>query len=77
MSLLARAKIITKILAVILLLAAVAVSISWLGIAAMGVQSAVVTFGEVTIDFQAHAVSRAGAPVEMTASRILRSVCWK
>src|ERR1700760_2573997 len=35
MSLLARAKIITKILAVILLLAAVAVSISWLGIAAM------------------------------------------
>jgi methyl-accepting chemotaxis protein len=35
MSLLARVKIITKILAVILLLAAVAVSISWLGIAAM------------------------------------------
>jgi methyl-accepting chemotaxis protein len=36
MPLLARVKVITKILAVILLLAGVAVSISWLGIAAMG-----------------------------------------
>ena len=32
--------------------------------------SAVVRFGEVSVDFQAHAVTRAGAPVEMTALEI-------
>ncbi len=33
-------------------------------------ESAVVVFGDVTVDFQAHLVSRAGAPVEMTALEI-------
>ncbi len=37
-------------------------------------ESALIRFGEVTVDFQAHAVTRAGAPVEMTALelRLLR-----
>jgi two-component system, OmpR family, alkaline phosphatase synthesis response regulator PhoP len=33
----------------------------------MARESAVVSFGEVTVDFQAHVASRGGAPVEMTA----------
>jgi DNA-binding response OmpR family regulator len=33
-------------------------------------ESAVIRFGEVTVDFTAHAVTRAGAPVEMTALEI-------
>jgi DNA-binding response OmpR family regulator len=33
-------------------------------------ESAVVRFGEVTVDFQAHVVTRAGAPVEMTAQEM-------
>src|SRR5262249_17671454 len=33
-------------------------------------ESAVVRFGDVCVDFQAHTVTRAGAPVEMTALEI-------
>ncbi|MEZ4310882.1 MAG: response regulator transcription factor [Polyangiaceae bacterium] len=33
-------------------------------------ESTVVTFGEVTVDFRAHRVSRSGSPVEMTALEV-------